>query len=122
MSAQATPRREGMDECIRNCTECHRVCLETVDHCLKLGGDHAGVDHIGLLLDCAELCQTSANFMIRDSVMHRRVCGVCADLCDRCAADCERMGADDAQLKASAEVCRRCAESCRQMAKATAAD
>jgi len=31
----------SMDECIRNCTECHIICLKTVTHCLGLGGKHA---------------------------------------------------------------------------------
>ena len=123
MSTQARQQTdEGMERCIQNCTECRRACLETVTYCLKLGGAHAAPEHINLLLDCAEICRTSADFMVRGSEMHRRVCGVCADICERCAADCERMGADDAHLKTCAEVCRRCAESCRQMAKATATD
>ena len=111
-----------MEQCIQNCLDCHRACLEMVTYCLKLGGTHAEVEHISLLLDCAEICRTSADFMIRGSAMHRRICGVCADICERCAADCERMGADDVHLKACAELCRRSAESCRQMAKAAATD
>jgi hypothetical protein len=123
MSAQATQRADKrMEQCIQNCVDCHRTCLETVMHCLELGGAHAEIKHIRLLLDCADICQTSANFMIRNSEVYRRICGVCSDICDRCAADCERMGVDNAQLKGCAEVCRRCAESCRQMAKAAATD
>lgn len=122
MSVQATQQpNEGMDECIRNCTECHRICLETVVYCLKLGGAHAEPEHIRLLLDCADICRTSADFMIRGSDMHALTCGTCAEVCERCAADCEQMGVDDAHLKQCAEVCRRCAESCRQMTKAMTA-
>lgn len=121
MSTQATRQtNESTDECIQNCLECHRVCLETVTYCLKLGNAHAEPQHIGLLLDCAEICRTSADFMIRGSELHQLTCGVCAEVCGRCATDCEQTGADDAHLKACAEVCRRCAESCRQMAQATA--
>ena len=123
MSAQSPQQRSAeMDECVQNCTDCHRACLETVAHCLQLGGERAENSHVRLLLDCADICRTSADFMIRGSVMHRRTCGVCADICERCAADCERMAGDDARMRACAEVCRRCAESCRQMAKAAAAD
>jgi len=80
-----------------------------------MGGQHAEPQHIGLLLDCAEICQTSANFMLRGSDRHMRTCAVCAEVCEQCAQDCERMG-DDAQMRACAEVCRRCADSCRRMA------
>lgn len=104
-----------MAACIDNCVECHRVCLEVVQHCLRKGGKHAEADHIRLLLDCAEICQTSANFMIRGSDLHTHMCGVCAEICARCAEECERMGDDD-EMRRCGEVCRRCAESCRRMA------
>ena len=108
-----------MQQCIQECLNCHSVCLATVPYCLQMGGEHATAAHIGLLLDCAEICQTSANFMLRGSTFHTRTCGVCAEVCERCAQDCDQFG-DDAQMKACADACRRCAASCRRMA-ATAA-
>ena len=110
---------EDFQHCIQECLQCHSICLETLTHCLQKGGAHAEAAHIRLLLDCVEICQTSANFMLRGSDLHSRTCGVCAEVCERCAQDCERMG-DDAQMKACAEACRRCAESCRQMARTAA--
>lgn len=104
-----------MRRCIANCQECHNVCLETVTHCLRKGGAHAEASHIRLLLDCIEICQTSANFMLRGSPLHRHTCGACVQVCEECARDCERLG-DDEMMRRCAEVCRRCAESCRQMA------
>jgi hypothetical protein len=104
-----------MQRCIRECMNCHAVCLETVTHCLEVGGKHAEVSHIRLLLDCADICQTSADYMLRGSDLHGRTCAVCAEVCERCAASCARMG-DDAQMQACAEACRTCAESCQQMA------
>jgi hypothetical protein len=71
------------------------------------------------MLDCAEICETSANFMIRGSELHHLTCGACAEVCDRCAEDCERMG-DDETMRRCAETCRRCAESCHRMAGAMA--
>ena len=104
-----------MQQCIQECLNCHSVCLATVADCLRMGGEHAAAAHIGLLLDCAEICQTSANFMLRGSQFHTRICGACAEVCEQCAQDCERMG-DNARMKACADTCRRCAESCRRMA------
>lgn len=106
-----------MQDCINNCLNCHNVCLETVSHCLQKGGRHAQAEHIRLLIDCAEICQTSANFMIRGSDLHTRTCAVCAEVCERCAESCEQFG-DDEQMRTCAEACRRCAESCRRMAAA----
>ena len=70
-----------MRECIDNCQECHSVCTETAQHCLEQGGKHAEAAHIRLLLDCAEICHTSADFMLRDSTKHALTCGACADIC-----------------------------------------
>lgn len=105
-----------MRECIENCTNCHAICLETVTHCLQMGGKHAEAGHIRLLLDCAQICATSADFMLRSSDLHQFTCGVCAEACERCAAACEEIGGDDELMRRCAEMCRRCAESCRRMA------
>jgi hypothetical protein len=106
---------DEMRECINNCTECHQICVETVKYCLDR---HAEPGHIGLLLDCAEICQTSANFTVRQSPFHSYTCAACAEVCERCAASCDEMG-DDAQMRACADMCRKCAESCRRMAGQT---
>lgn len=107
---------EEMRRCIDECQSCREVCLETVSHCLKLGGKHAESGHITTLLDCAGICTTSAEFMLRGSEQHGAVCGVCAEVCDRCAASCEAIGEDEMMARC-AEECRRCAESCRKMAR-----
>lgn len=104
-----------MEDCIQNCTDCHAICTTTLAHCLQLGGHHAEHSHIRLLLDCAQICQTSADFMLRGSPFHHRTCAVCAEVCDRCAADCEKFH-DDEHMRQCAEVCRQCAGSCRHMA------
>ena len=107
---------EHMQHCIQACTTCHGVCMETIAHCLKMGGKHAEAGHIRMMMDCAEICQTSANFMLRGSDFHGMTCSVCAEVCERCAQDCARFG-DDEMMKRCADACRMCAESCRQMAE-----
>jgi hypothetical protein len=109
-----------MQQCIDECLHCHSICLQTVQHCLQMGGEHAGQPHITLLLDCAEICQTSANFMLRGSQQHARTCAVCAEVCRACEEDCRRLGRDDEMMLQCAEACRRCAESCERMAKMAA--
>ena len=110
---------ERMRACIDECQNCHDSCAETVTHCLEMGGEHAEASHIRLLLDCAEICQTSANFMLRTSDFHAQTCGVCADVCEACARDCERFE-DDQMMQQCAETCRSCASSCQVMADMTA--
>jgi hypothetical protein len=115
MSTEHQQHGNDRQQCIQECLNCHSVCLATVAHCLEMGGAHASPQHIGLLLDCAEICQTSANFLLRGSALHARTCEICAEVCEQCAQNCERMG-DDAQMRACAAQCHRCAESCRRMA------
>lgn len=102
--------------CIKDCVDCHNSCLETAKHCLYMGGKHADPSHITLLNDCAEICQTSADFMLRGSEYIHKVCDVCAELCDKCTQSCESIDPNDDQMKACASICRTCAGSCRQMA------
>ena len=105
-----------MQACIDECQSCGATCLEAVTYCLQQGGRHAEPEHVRLLLDCVDICETSARFMLRGSDLHGRTCGVCADVCERCAASCEAFG-DDEMMKACAEACRGCSASCRAMAQ-----
>jgi hypothetical protein len=103
-----------MDQCIKECWECHTICLQTVTHCLGMGGKHAETAHIRLMLDCAEICVSAANFMIRGSDLQMQLCALCAVVCERCAKDCEEFR-DDGQMKSCAEACRRCSEACQKL-------
>jgi hypothetical protein len=107
------------DHNVQIMTDCHDMCVQTVPHCFDKGGDHARTEHITLLLDCAEICQTAANFMLRNSEQHARVCAVRAEVCDRCAEDCERLAAGDQMMQQCAQTCRRCADACREMSRQT---
>lgn len=111
---------QSMEQCIQNCLDCARICMETLTYCHEQGGKHTEPGHLKLLMDCSEICQISAHFMLRGSEFHKQTCAVCADVCERCAQDCERFG-DDAQMQTCAQVCRRCTESCRQMSMGKAA-
>ncbi|MEK2646240.1 four-helix bundle copper-binding protein [Bdellovibrio sp. BCCA] len=106
----------GMEECIANCAECFQVCTRLIPHCLHLGGEHAGAEHINLLSICAAICETSVRFMLAESEFHEDTCAVCAKVCDACADDCERIDGGDYMMKECIEICRECAESCRKMA------
>lgn len=102
-----------MQSCIDACQECHAMCLKgAMTHCLVLGGPHAAAEHMRLMLNCAELCQTTANFMLGNSSLHATVCGACAEVCNACALSCLRIG-DMAQC---ADACTSCADACTLMA------
>lgn len=106
-----------MQSCIDTCNRCHQICLhEAMTHCLDSGGKHVSPEHMRIMMNCAEICQTSANFMLSNSTLSHQLCEVCAEVCDACARSCEEVGDMDECVKA----CRKCAESCRQMAGAYA--
>jgi hypothetical protein len=105
----------AIEDCLKNCADCHRICVETINHCLQAGGAHAAADHVGLLNDCAQICQTAQDFLIRRSELHPGVCGACAQACNACADSCDQLGADP-QTKACAAMCRACAASCQALA------
>lgn len=109
-------RSTAMDACITACKDCERACLECHEHCLEMGGKHASQEHITLLSDCAQICATTAAFMMRGSDHHSHVCSACAEVCDACAESCESMGGGDETMQRCAEACRACAEECRKMA------
>lgn len=112
---------EDMQRCIQLCQDCHARCIQLIDHCVTVGGRLATPAHLRLLMDCAQLCTVTADFMARASSFHDRTCTLCAELCRRCAESCEQVAGNDQLVKQCAELCRRCAESCDRMASKGAA-
>lgn len=101
-----------MQGAIKACLDCHSMCLRmATTFCLEQGGRHVEAEHLRLMLNCAELCQTSANFMLSDSPLHGRVCLICAEACEACAKSCEQVG----DMRECVEECLICAKSCRSM-------
>lgn len=105
-----------MQQCIEECLGCYSICAQTAQHSLEMGGKHAEANHIRLLNDCAEICRTSAGFMLRGSPLHTRTCAVCAEVCRACEQACRKMG-NEKVMQQCADACGRCAESCARMAK-----
>lgn len=94
------------------CHQCHDVCLDTlVNHCLVEGGEHVEQEHVKLMMDCIQICQTSADFMHRNSNHEAAVAEACAELCEACAESCEAF--DTEEMRKCAQMCRKCAEYCR---------
>lgn len=106
-----------LKECKELCWVCRTQCQEIlVQHCLQMGGAHVEQNHVKLMLDCIEMCQTAADFLDRDSALHPQICEACAKVCEACAESCQKIESE--QMKKCAEICRQCAESCRKMGRA----
>lgn len=101
-----------LDECIRLCLDCYRICQQTASvHCLELGGKHVEPQHFRLMLSCAEVCRTAAALMLNNSPQHHLQCGVCAEICRQCAESCREIGDMDECVAA----CEACEDSCQRM-------
>ena len=111
------PMSSDMKQCIEDCHHCHATCLTmAATHCLEMGGKHTEPAHMRLMLDCAEICQTAMNFMLRHSEYHASVCRACAEICSACAASCEEVG----DMKECVDACLGCAQSCERVAAVAA--
>jgi hypothetical protein len=103
-----------LEVCIQDCMDCHAICLDTINYCLEMGGDHVEAEHMRTLMDCAQICQTSADFMLRGSEWHLSTCQVCAEVCRACAESCAAFAGDE-QMERLAQFCNACADSCEEM-------
>ena len=111
--ARATPYGDR-EECIEACLECYRTCVETaMTHCLPAGGEHVELGHFRLMVNCADICRTTASFLLSESEFHERICAVCTDVCEACADSCRAIGGMDDCVAA----CELCADSCAAMSE-----
>lgn len=112
-----------VQEATDDCLECHRVCLHTFSHLLTLETDAeiAEPDQLNLLLDCADICATCADFLLRASAFQTRIADLCCEICRRSQQLCELPGGADPIVRECAAVCARCANSCRRLLATAAA-
>jgi hypothetical protein len=105
-------RTTAAQRCMDDCCQCVTTCLETLTYCVTQGGSCCSPQLIGLLQDCADICQTACNCTARRSTSCPKICTTCAEICLACATACEQVKGDKS-LANCAEVCRHCAESCK---------
>jgi len=122
VTSQASGKNDGergmpmpMKDCIDLCWASHVMCLETAAGLTVMGASATALQLAAMLSDCAEICQTTANSMIRRSPLHTVLCQACAEACERCARACGQQGSAPS-LARCVESCRSCSESCRHMA------
>jgi hypothetical protein len=112
---------EQIEDCIVKCLDCRSICVKVVDHYLRLRSVKSECPDIRSLLNCSEICATTARFMLRGSEFSRELCLFCAEVCKSCAGQFSGLRRE-AEIEACAAACRQCAECCERMARvATAA-
>ena len=101
-----------MQDCIDACANCHQACLQTaLTHCLQMGGRHVAPEHFRLMMDCASICESSANLQLSGSPYAPRLCALCADICHACALSCLELDG----MEECARACEACEHTCRKM-------
>ena len=104
--------RNGRDQsCVLALNECRAACLDMVGNSIRMQGYYAELGHVRLLEDCARLCESTVDFLLRGSELAPEMLALCADVCRRSGRDCERFDYDQRLLDCAA-ACRRSAEAC----------
>jgi len=111
-----TSNTDKYQKCIDACAKCAQACFECLKACLNEPDAAARKGCIGMLLECALICQQAVAYMSMDAQYAKDLCKLCATICDKCAQDCD-MFKDD-HCKKCADICRQCANECRMMAGA----
>ena len=96
---------------------CRRACLDAGRRAIDDDGSTLSDTQMGILLDDAEVCETTIRFRRRNSTLHPRMCAACVEVCERCAELCQAFAAD-AVMRACGAASRRCADVCRQLTEA----
>jgi len=110
MHAYSPQLRDNLDKL----GACHDMCLSmAMTFCLEMGGAHARPQHIRLMLDCAGMCDTARDAILRKSQFHTGILTLCADICEACGKACAALG----RMEDCVETCRACAEACRLSAR-----
>ncbi|MBI4496808.1 MAG: four-helix bundle copper-binding protein [Chloroflexi bacterium] len=106
---QAGPNADlhsGLEECINS-------CWQTLSYCLDKGGQHVQANHMRLLMDCAEICETADDYLMRNSAITGRITPIVADVCERTAQSLNQFR-DDPQMQNCVDACQRTAEVSRR--------
>ena len=95
-------------------------CAVECEHCAQASmGSQEMLKCARICLDCAEICRTSATYMIRGSYFISQLARTCADICDICALECSQHKVEHCQK--CAKVCRQASEAYRKIASVGAA-
>lgn len=103
--------RRQMQLSADHCLECFRACSEAMAHTIDLRRQHWEHEHYRILLDCIDVCKTTAGFLIRQSDYYKDICSVCALICKETTKCCQEFGNDPFMLKAG-DIASKCAKSC----------
>ena len=94
--------------CATECTRCYDACMfdknkDALQRCMMMDRD------------CADICNTTAAILERDTENADILLRLCVEICERCADECEKHQHE--HCKKCAQACRECAELCHHHAE-----
>lgn len=108
-------------DCIEACGDCLRVLRSYARNGARAGpGSRRERAMWRLMLDCAEVCEATANLLRADLACPPQRIEACRKLCAECAAACDAT-APSGPIGACAAACRRCAQACMAVSARSAA-
>jgi len=110
-AAQNSRILDGIEKCLYCCIECGRAFQARTR---PQGAELPEALQLSLV-ECAEICRTTASFLRWDSAYWEAACALCADICMKCAWECARVSEDE-QIRIARDACEQCAVLCRELA------
>jgi hypothetical protein len=109
---------DRLASCLSACSECAEACSTCADACLEELQAEL-VECIRLNLDCADVCDTTAKLLTRQTSRGVRVARKMLETCVLatrvCAVECEAHASRHEHCRVCAEVCRRCERLCQEL-------
>lgn len=111
-TAALTSAIDAALECAQVCTSCADACLAEdmlteLRHCIRTD------------LDCADICNTTARILSRqtepDIGLLQTQLDACVRACKACGDECEKHAGMHEHCRVCSESCRRCEEACNQL-------
>lgn len=105
--------------------DCGQACSACADACLSEEQVAQLARCIRLNLDCADLCDTTARVLSRqteyDANVTRALVEACRQACKSCGDECEQHAQHHEHCRVCAEACRRCEQACDRLLSAMSA-
>jgi len=122
------PGQLQLDElahCIGSCVICATTCTACADACLAEEMEHDLTECIRTNLDCADVCRTTGQALVRqtqpDFTLLYHQADACRFACNACAKICEQHADMHEHCRICAEACRQCEAACDKLLRDTLA-
>lgn len=90
--------------------KCSAFCKFCANQCLNEHNIEMLKDCIRLDNDCSDVCETTANYLIRESGFCNDLVKICEQICRQCSDECLKH--EHEHCKECAKICKECEEMC----------